>query len=170
MSAASYLRRQSKSVGDLFLRCISLLQGNFHFASEFGFYMEELKPRTIVTTLFLFPKWSKFKETRTRRVTYDFQIQFIDMGGSLFEVHSAPVGSLVRVFHILQRQIWSLVFSSKESSTTKIPIIVPMFSKGLDVLTYIIAATVNGGMRDSFEKLLIDPFAQFKVNKERFML
>ena len=43
-------------------------------------------------------------------------------------------------------------------------------TKGLDVLTYIIAATVNGGMRDSFEKLLIDPFAQFKVNKERFML
>ena len=109
--------------------------------------MEELKPREQMLELGALLKLlagARSKTGSTAKVPTDnLEVKFIYLRGSLFEVNPAAVGSLVSVFQIFQRQIGGFVFSSEKGPATEIAIIIPMFSDGLDVLTYVVARRVK---------------------------
>ena len=70
--------------------------------------------------------------------TYNFQVKFVNLRGSLLEVDTTSVGSLVGRLQVLYGEVRRLVLSSEECSAPEVSIIVPMFSEGLNVLPHIV--------------------------------
>ena len=70
--------------------------------------------------------------------TYNFQVKFVNLRGSLLEVDTTSVGSLVGRLQVLYGEVRRLVLSAEECSAPEVSIIVPMFSEGLNVLPYIV--------------------------------